>query len=90
MNVVWYSNYSFFPVVESLKGKYKGQNLKSPVANGTIPINPHQLSNITPTMAIINPAIIRINLSTDPTLHFIFSVLKFVIKQLIEALCSKL
>ena len=85
-----YVIYSSFPVVEMFKGKYSGQNLKIPVANGTMPINPHQLSKITPIIAIINPAIIRNNLSIDPTLPFTFFCFKFEMKQLDGMLCSKL
>lgn len=61
---------SFFSV-EIFKGMYKGQNLNKPVASGTSPTSPHQLSKITPTMAMIKPIIILTNLSTGPTLHFI-------------------
>ena len=81
--------YLLFLVVENLKGKYAGQKLNNPVANGMIPINPNQLSKITPKMAIPKPNTIRNNLSTDPTLHFIFFYFKFVLKQKQPAFGSK-
>ena len=65
------SDYASFLLVENLKIAQIGQKLKMAVPIKITEINPHQLSNKTPRIAITNPSTILSHRSIDPTFFFI-------------------